>query len=942
MKSRFLQFAAGLLLLSNSIGRSEEIIQLQAVPQQEQGRTMPNVDPNADCFAIEVKIDPTLAEGGDFYSVASLVLGLTNETGNRTDNSLMVDLREGSNRSVFTLWHRGNNLTNTLPNPKPPGWKDNGEYQHPNQMMFRDGESYRLRLIVWPEGDGSRIRLFLDAMDRPKEEHLIDERITAGHVKLFATGAGVAGSPTRTSEFSAFRFKAITPEKARQLPDHAEIVLNAINPDYPPMKPILKAVADGKREQAITLFLRHMKNRTKPRGETPDQVSPSVLHPDWQKISDEALAGRYGTVGYFTQFTDAWTDTNGDTHQWVLQKDPLQVNWARCNGHLNRHFHWVSLAKTWQESGDGRYAKQFSNEVYDWVSREPFFWDATPIVGGLHLMDGTTFRWGYMNTSNIGRRLELTWWAAYEVFRKAPEFSDEAHLAMLVGMIRQAELITNPSSFAVHDDGAAHTSMALLQTAILLPEFSASARWKKLALERWDEVLARQFHPDGSHVSLSTGYNWATILSLENFIRFFEQLGETVPQRYIDQLEKTLEHTLMLSTPSQTQIPLNDGGWSFVDEHYQRSLHWFPHRKDFQWLATRGAEGSPPQKKSAYFPNAGQYLMRTGWGEDEQFLFFGAGPWGASHGKQDALNIYTQFGNHLFIRDAGRGSYSGVGNTIHAGRSLSFNTFSPDWAQENSIPHWKQEMHRGFGPPKRRWVSNERFDYGEGTFEYGWYNPDEHIKGKWIRQVVFVKGKLPARDGYYIVIDTVEPADDKTRTWRHPWQLAPNPNQIAVRDTDKSVTAITDHAALQILPVDPVGDLKVRIIEGQEKPELLGWRVYDTTASPYPVPTYEWQTNETFSRAWIIQMQDKEENWPVESVETITAETSGEFRFLVKRKDGGTDAVIRRFPGSPETNWASKTITGDLVVISRDAEEKIITQLELTEGEDSVAASAKP
>ena len=41
-------------------------------------------------------------------------------------------------------------------------------------------------------------------------------------------------------------------------------------------------------------------------------------------LADEAVAGRYATIGYFDGFVDEWTDTNGKTHRWVQQKEPLQ------------------------------------------------------------------------------------------------------------------------------------------------------------------------------------------------------------------------------------------------------------------------------------------------------------------------------------------------------------------------------------------------------------------------------------------------------------------------------------------------------------------------------------------------------------------------------------------------------------------------------------------
>ncbi len=894
------------------------------------------VDPAAETFSIEVQIDPVEAKGGDLQVVAGLMIGMQEGEQAQADANpaLRVDLRECGERAAFTLWHRKTYLTMLEPNPKPPGWYDNRDYQHPNELPFREGTGHRVKVVVWPEGEGSRVRLFVDFMDRPVEEHLLPERIRAGVVKRFTMRGGNEPEIERTSRFSDVKFSTLDAEEARKLPSMAESVLRALDFSHPAMQPLSQAIQRGKIEEAKRLLLSHMRIRTDPKGQTLEEVASVVLHPNWQKISDEAVAGRYATIGYFDGFVDAWTDTKGETHSWVLQEKPLQLNWARDNGHLNRHFHWVSMARAWQEKPQPKYPRQFSAEVLDWVSREPFFWERCPSVGGVNLMDGTTFCWGFMNTSNIGRRLEMSWWPAYEVFRKSPDFNDEAHIAMLLGMLRQARLIMNPSSFAAHDDGGAHTTLALLQTALMLPEFAESAEWKATAMKRWDVMLAAQFHPDGSHASLSTGYNWASITALESYIRLFERFGETPPEKYLTILEKAVEHTMLLTTPTQGNVDLNDGGWGLFDDRFQSATKWFPKRADFAWMATKGAKGTPPKQTSLYFPNAGQYVMRTGWGPEEKYLFFGAGPWGASHGKFDALNIYAQFGPHLLIRNAGRGSYSGIGNTKHAGQSLSFNTLSPDWAHEDSIPQWRQDMAIALNPPKRRWISNDDFDYGEGAFTYGWYNPTEHVQGKWLRQVIFIKGKDARKEGYHVVIDTVEPADNKPRTWRHPWQLGLNAQNIAIRESDRSTTAITPGAALQILPV---GEMTLRVIQGQEKPELLGWRIYDTTANPWPVPTYEWQADGTFCRAWIIQMSADESEWPVKSVKTQPAQSPGGLRITIHRRDGGTDHVIRRFPGLPPVEFQGERIAGDLAIFSTDAESSPRARLEISEGEDSVA-----
>ncbi len=606
-------FALGLVGDANA---QTNAIELLARRGQWSESVVDGLVPGAESFVLEAQMDPVTAERGDLQVVAGLMLGL--KEGERVQDGgggqLRLDLREGGDRAAFALWHRQTNLTMSAPNPKPPGWTDNREYQHPNELPFRDGIGHRIKLVVWPEGGGSRVRLFVDYMDRPVEEHTLSERIHAGVVKLFTMRGGLEANITQTSRFTVLRAQTVDARTAAELPPAWENGLRALDFSHPAMRPVGEAFKAGRMAEARTLFIRHMSTRSEPLGPGLEQAKTTALHPNWQKIADEAVAGRYGTMGYFDGFAEAWTDTRGETHRWVLQHEPLRLNWARDSGFLNRHFHWVSLARAWQDSQDARYAQQFSAEVLDWVSREPFFWERCPTVGGVNLMDGTVFRWGYMNTSNIGRRLELTWWPAYEVFRKSPDFTEEAHFALLLGVLRQARLIMNPSSFAAHDDGGAHTTLALLQTALLLPEFAESAEWKATAMKRWDVMLAAQFHPDGSHASLSTGYNWASIAALENYLRLLDRFGVKAPAKYLTILERAVEHPMLLTAPSQAQMDLNDGGWSTIEDRYQSLLKWFPDRSDFRWMATKGAEGSPPKQASLYFPNAGQYVMRTGWG----------------------------------------------------------------------------------------------------------------------------------------------------------------------------------------------------------------------------------------------------------------------------------------------------------------------------------------
>ena len=126
---------------------------------------------------------------------------------------------------------------------------------------------------------------------------------------------------------------------------------------------------------------------------------------------------------------------------------------------------------------------------------------------------------------------------------------------MLLGFLRQARLLANPTSFAWWDDGGAHGTMALLQTALMLPEFKESAHWREIAQQRLQIVIDRQFYPDGSHVSLSTGYNFASIKALENAVKLYRRFG-LEPEAIFNPLEQAYRHPMLLARPNRGQVDL--------------------------------------------------------------------------------------------------------------------------------------------------------------------------------------------------------------------------------------------------------------------------------------------------------------------------------------------------------------------------------------------------
>lgn len=838
-------------------------------------------------FVLEGTIDPALEPGGDPQTVAAIVIAaprLPADSGKPSEHqAVCLALSEGAGRGHWTISIDGHNETGREPTPKPPGWYARSGYQQPNWFSQRDG-GYRLRIVGLPRRDGMLLRFFIGPVDRPVAEYEIDRRLTDAQCWLQLQQSGDSGRAGRAS-FNVTLRSAAAPD-AEALPTAAELILAALDETRPEVRPAIAAFREGRPEQAVSLLLQHMRSRRHPAGPSWDEVTQQVLHPDYREIAEANLAGRYGNLGWFSQFAADWTDANGKTHARVLPDG--SINWARENGFLNRHFHWVALAKAFDDTADDRYASHFSREVLDWVSREPFFWENCPQVGGVNLMDGTVFRTGFMNTSNIGRRCELTWWPAYEVFRKVPAFTDEAHLAMLLGFLRQSRLLMNPTSFAAHDDGGAHGALALLQNGLMLPEFRESAAWQAEAVRRWDELLPVQFYPDGGHVSGSTGYNWASIHALENLIRLLRRTGTKVPPRYLDTLRQALLQPIALSRPDQGQIDLNDGGWGLVDDHYRVVCNeFFPADEVFRWMASRGKTGRPPAFTSIALPNSGHLVQRTGWGPAHQYLFMDAGPFGASHGKNDKLTIYLALGPHQLLASGGRGSYDANPFSRYTGSTYAHNTLLVDGLPQQRIG--LPETHTGHVPEARRWQTSAKVDYAEGFYRSGWHGPARVVGGVQTRQLICLKGGNPPATAFWVVIDTVVPDDDLTHDYTAVFHS--RRDRAELDDPSLAFTCVDHSAGFRVLPADPNG-LSLRDAIGQTEPVIQGWHVVGRQRAAMHTAEYRWTATGSTRRIWLLETTLPPASWQIADWQLI-AEPEG-FDLRLTRADGTSERITSR------------------------------------------------
>jgi len=346
-----------------------------------------------------------------------------------------------------------------------------------------------------------------------------------------------------------------------------------------------------------------------------------------------------------------------------------EVGDSKITWELNRHQHFVTLAKAYRLTGDDRFAQEITNQWKHWHHENPY-----PI--GIN----------WASSLEVAFR-SLSWiWVYFLLLETAamtPEIRREFGRAFAISGRHLETYLSTYFSPNTHLLGEA---VALLTLGALFPELPNATHWKTRGWEIIRKSATLQVRRDGFYFEQSTYYHvyaldmflYARILAANN--------GITVPTQFDEVLTKMLDVLCLLSRAGVPPMIGDDDGGRLFDGRRNRAEHLLDplsigavlfHRGDFKFfvgalreetlwlLGARGLDDfetlktSDPSTESMDLPDSGLYLMAdVGTGQQ---LFIDAGPHGPGHGHADALSIQLIRDGRTFLRDSGTYEYVGEG-----------------------------------------------------------------------------------------------------------------------------------------------------------------------------------------------------------------------------------------------------------------------------------------
>ena len=417
----------------------------------------------------------------------------------------------------------------------------------------------------------------------------------------------------------------------------------------------------------------------------------------------------YGAVDYGAEIDwhlDAVNSKKAPLRSWykVPFLDFSVVGDHKVTWELNRHRHFVTLAKGWLISGDDRYVNELVQQWYAWQASNPY-----PL--GIN----------WASALEVAFR-SLSWVWAYFLLAGCtalPRSFRQDILTALAGnghhIERYLSTCFSPNTHLIGE------AAALFSLGTLFPHFSDAGRWKRLGWELLLQQAERQVYDDGMHFEQSLCYHvyaldfflHARILAACNGIESVAKLDEI--------LRKMLSALRLLCQAGPPQTFGDDDGGRLFDPTRNRAGHMSDplvvggilfDRDDFAgtapilteeaiWLLGPGAcammekRRDLPPVKTDCLPCAGTYVMVDPETNRSQMVIDagGLGHGRAGHGHADALSVtFSHAGRHCLV-DAGTCSYTSGGNERNRFRGTrAHNTVmvdGVDQAVEDGVFAWK-------------------------------------------------------------------------------------------------------------------------------------------------------------------------------------------------------------------------------------------------------------
>ncbi len=450
-------------------------------------------------------------------------------------------------------------------------------------------------------------------------------------------------------------------------------------------------------------LLRHFAQREKPvylfRASEAGKIKDDGIIDDAEKVMRHDVFGHKfdGPIDWMFNPT---TETSRD-NEW---------SWS-----LFRTIYWQSLARAYAITKDEKYTREFLAQMHSF--REA--WPADEFIKDTTFVPKQPFPGTAWRTIETGIRIYTTWLPVFEIFRSSEVWTIEDLSSFLLGIRDHALFLMG--HYSNHDRSSNWLSMetsALLQIAIMFPEFKESKQWFDTAYGRVMHEVRYCFSDNGVHMEKTPIYHMVASIAFAQAIVMCDRNGIYVPDyawevirrsaKYICSLVKPDLSTPMIGDADRDDLTTRRADTSiyegmnlsfFPDDlnELRAYMNWMYRLfgdEQFRYFGTLRKEGAAPEDLDFKYSEEGVYVMRTGWNADADYLCTHSSQLErgerSTHSHNDSMHAEITLDGEDVLVDSGRYIYrSSIWKDWRAYfvSALAHNTLYVDDHEMGAIPN---------------------------------------------------------------------------------------------------------------------------------------------------------------------------------------------------------------------------------------------------------------
>lgn len=491
--------------------------------------------------------------------------------------------------------------------------------------------------------------------------------------------------------------------------------------------------------------------------------------------------------------------------------NPTYNGYKEWTWQLSRHHDINTLAKSFELTGEGKYAEGVVKLLTSWIKQAV---RPEPDVG-----DGATFCW---RTIECGERMSI-WPDLFFPILDTPYATDDFVLDFCRSLYEHGDRLIKSKT---HNNWRNIELSGFANLAVVFPFFKVTKAWAEHVADGVYRHLVRQIHPDGFQFELTTTYHTVVLKESIHGARVLELAGYKMPRDFDEIIVKMYEIFPLLAQSGAIIPCINDGRQGKVTAFLPRDNNRWTSPLIEWGQSSCGDVGAPETNTLHTFEYAGIVTMRDKWANSRLSVFFDAGKLGRSHQHEDKLNVLIYSEGREIVAEGHSYAYDTSDMRKYVLSSFAHNTVTVDGLGQNRKPHYKWDDSMLNEKEDIVTFSSDALDYAVGKYDESYGDGDVVTDVVHKREVALLK-RPKTGYGAVIVVDTL--SGQSEHSYQAMWHL----------DIDKDAEILNSTVSLDEVSIAFGGDVgKLSVIKGQTEPHVQGFVCRSTIQGDYnAVPT---------------------------------------------------------------------------------------------------------